>query len=144
MRIDFEVAPGRHVRDARVRARNRGCYGLGRYRRWREVNMRLFGFLTIEEGSAAGGITAKTREKQAELELIMMNKTDTTPMDIFVLVGLAVFYLILIALVCSLMMGPDQKSQSASLFNALFIPSVLLNPPVTIRGPLNTDLISFA
>ena len=32
----------------------------------------------------------------------------------------------------------------ASLFNALFIPLVLLNPPVTIRGPLNTDLISFA
>ena len=50
-----------------------------------------------------------------------MNKTDTTPMDIFVLVGLAVFFLILIALVCSFMMGPDQKSQSASLFTALAI-----------------------
>ncbi len=50
-----------------------------------------------------------------------MNKTETTPMDIFVLVGLAVFFLILIALVCSFMMGPDQKSQSASLFTALAI-----------------------
>ena len=78
-------------------------------------------FFSREESSAAGGITAKTREKQAELELITMNKTDTTPMDIFVVVGLAVFYLILIALVCSFMMGPDQKSQSASLFNAFAI-----------------------
>ena len=76
---------------------------------------RLFGFLTIEESSAAGGITAKTREKQAELELITMNKTDTTPMDIFVLVGLAVFYLILIALVCSLMMGSEIASLSTAL-----------------------------
>ena len=78
-------------------------------------------FFSEEEILAAGGIAAETRYKKAELELITMNKTDTTPMDIFVLVGLAVFYLILIALVCSLMMGPDQKSQSASLFNAFAI-----------------------
>ena len=74
-------------------------------------------FFSREEILAARGITAKTREKQTELELITMSKTDTTPMDIFVVVGLAVFYLILIALVCSLMMG----SEIASLFNAFAI-----------------------
>ena len=78
-------------------------------------------FFSREESLAAVGITATTREKQAELELITMNKTDTTPMDIFVVVWLGVFFLILIALVCSFMMGPDQKSQSASLFTALAI-----------------------
>ena len=72
-------------------------------------------FFSGDERLAARGITAKTREKQAELELITMNKTDTTPMDIFVLVGLAVFYLILIALVCSLMMGSEIASLSTAL-----------------------------
>ena len=43
-----------------------------------------------------------------------MNKTDTTPIDIFVVVWLGVFYLILIALVCSFMMGSEITSSSAA------------------------------
>ena len=35
-------------------------------------------------------------------------------------------------------------TSQASWLKALFIPSVLLNPPVTIKGPLKTDLMSFA
>ena len=65
-----------------------------------------------------------------------MNKTNTTPMDIFVLVGLAVFYLILIALVCSLMMG----SEIASLSTA----SAIIGPHLQFFWNCRDDGLSLA